>query len=237
MRKLYRRPPWQATHDFGDGEVDTVLVNDGTVVDIGNEYVFDIDFKYTVGWIAFDVKAQVASQANGAVGRGYLKIELDGKEIARYRASWPWTRHYIYCKKGIREVKITTHDYNAGDEAQFKYLVAQYFLPVEYIQALERAQPPKDNRKITLIETLSGYNRFQVMGQGGADIEFGVVLQGAENFNDFMTNHIDNYILQTNEGFWGGMLLPQATSVRKLGGDLYIIDCTLHSTSQAGVGH
>lgn len=213
-----------------------MLLDVPTVIDVTNGGQRNILFVDFPGWYAVDIMMKVKNQSDGNLGKGTLKIKVDGVEKTSYRASWPWTRTYIYMPHGYRQITFEPVDFQAGDVAKIRYQNAQYFIPIQGVEVIEQAQPPEPMEEMIAIELLGGYSRYQSMSKRGTQIKFTMVIRGTQNYRNFMTNFTDYYILWGDEGLYGGVLLPQETDQKKVGRDIYLITTVLHSPSKAGEG-
>ena len=227
LKKLYRR-----ADAFLQGAMDDIHDID----EANPVYSMTIDFEEAPGWVAFDIRCKVANLPTGAPGTGYLTILVDGVEKARYRSSWQWTRHYLFVDRGPHIIEVGITNYAATDTAHVRNCWAAYFRELDMIKAIEQAQPPKPMEEINPIPILNGYTRYQGTGPRGTQVTFTIVIKGAEDWKRFMSDLQNDYILTGDEGLYGGVILPPELDQIKLGGNLYLIKCILHSASQAGVG-
>lgn len=191
------------------------------------------------GWYAFDFRAEVANEADGSLGVGEFQVLIDGEVHVSYQASWPWTRHYMFLpqKSTPYDLLYRSYGYKEGDKCFIRYQNKQYFRSLDYVKAIANVVPPKPLEEMIEINILAGYNRYQSTGPNGTSIEMSLNIKGTAGYRDFMKSLSNYYILSGNEGFYGGVILPQSVQTKKLGVDLYIIDCTLQSNSLAGEGH
>jgi hypothetical protein len=226
MKKLYRR---------SDRPEDMIL-NLETEIDVTNGQTRNVWFKEAPGWYAVDVKASVANQPDGNLSRGRVQILVDGVVKAELRASWPWTRQYVYCDEGYRNITFRCLEYAKGDTAKIRNQNAQYFREMKSVAAIERCKMPEPLEKMNAIALVNGYSRYQSSGPVGCQIEMTLDVVGTANYRDVMSHLSNYYILKGDEGMYGGVLLTSETETEKAGA-LYLIKTILHSPSLAGVGH
>ncbi|WLR50028.1 hypothetical protein LC040_12115 [Bacillus tianshenii] len=221
FKKLYRR---------GNN-----FVNEPGEVAVTSGVLRNITFP-TPGWVAFDFYAKVANDANGRLGQGEFFVKVDGDEKASYRASWPWTRHYVFVDEGVRTIEFNTRNYQAGDEAKIRFLNCTEFPELQIIEAIELAKPPQPLEEMIRINILNGSTRYQSTSERGCQVEMQLIFKGTTNYHQFMKGLTSDYILKGEEGMYGGVLLPQSLEQVKKG-KIYLVKCVLHSPALAGVGH
>ncbi|OLN21704.1 hypothetical protein BTO30_13455 [Domibacillus antri] len=225
MAKLYRR----GTNFYSDTAE--------TVVGTGpnQSYVLTQTFSEP-GWVSFDFLTNVAFSSSGELGMGHFIVEVNGIERYRARASYTWTRHYMFVGAGENMIIFRTDSaYQAGDYAKIRNIVLTRFIEQSYIAGIGGITPPKPLQQITNFSILDGYTRYQRTGPVGSQIDFELVFTNAADYNTFIAE-VDNFcILKYSVGVFGGLLIPQdSDSQRK--GPLYIVKCKMHSSERAGVG-
>jgi hypothetical protein len=201
----------------------------------GQSISFEVDFP-TPGWWAFDFKTSVANKSSGEIGSGEFLVEISG--VLRYRARGPytWTRHYIFVDAGRKKITFKNGpEYGSNDESWVRFVNAQAFEYLDYIAGIGNMTPPKPLSEIQAFPTLAGYDRFQRSGPNGCRIDFDMVFTNTTDFNSFMADLENFYILRNNQGVWGGVILPQELEVQRKG-PLYIVRAALYSVSRPGVG-
>jgi hypothetical protein len=201
----------------------------------GQSLSFEVDFP-TPGWWAFDFKTSVANKSSGEIGPGEFLVEISG--VLRYRARGPytWTRHYIFVDAGRKKITFKNGpEYGPDDQSWVRFVTAQAFEYLDYIAAIGNMTPPKPLSEIQVFNTLAGYDRFQRSGPNGSLISFDMVFTKTEDYNRFMAELENFYILRNNQGVWGGVILPQEVEPQRKG-PLYIVRAQLHSVSRPGVG-
>lgn len=219
LKKLYRRAEMMDS------------IPDEWDITPGSSRTFD--FGDSMGWYAFDVKTEVSSNADGSIPNAYLDIKRGSEAIIRLRASWPWTRQYVYCGKGETTIVYENHGLS---EVKIRNQNMQYFRPVDGLKFIEKAQLPKPLEEMVKIDIMGGYTRYQSTSKVGTEKEFTAIFDQVEKYQDFMRNLANYYILEGQEGVYGGVILPQSLQQEHIGG-LYLVHCTLHSPSSAGVGN
>lgn len=201
----------------------------------GKSLSFEVDFP-TPGWIAFDFKTSVANQSSGEIGSGEFLVETSG--VLRYRARGPytWTRQYIFVDAGLQKITFkNSPEYGPSDQSWVRYVVAQAFEHLDYIAGIGNMTPPKPLSEIQVFNTLAGYNSFQRSGPNGSLISFDMIFTKTEDFNRFMAELENFYVLKNDQGVWGGVILPQEVEPQRKG-PLYIVRASLHSVARPGVG-
>ncbi|MGM7634158.1 hypothetical protein [Bacillus sp. Hm123] len=225
MAKLYRR----GTNFYTQSG--SILVGSGPNQSYRIKQTFE-----RPGWVAFDFLTNVAFTEETEIGMGHFIVEVNGVERFSARASYTWTRHYIFVDEGENIITFKTDgNYTNGDTAYIKHTVCTVFHEQSYIGGIGSITPPKPLQEIQNFNILDGYTRYQRTGPAGSLIEFEVVLTNTVAFNEFMSD-IDNFtIIKYSAGVFGGVIIPQDTEpIRK--GPLYIVKCKLHSSERAGVG-
>lgn len=225
MAKLYRR----GTNFYTQSG--SVLVGPGP----NQSYTVRQTFERP-GWVAFDFLTNVAFTSYGEIGMGKFVVEINGKARFSARASYTWTRHYIFVDEGENIITFKTDaNYQGGDTAYIRHLVCTVFHEQSYIDGIGSITPPKPLQEIQSFNILDGYTRYQRTGPSGSTIEFEVVLTKTQSFNQFMSD-IDNFtIIKYSAGVFGGVIIPQDTEPTRKG-PLYIVRCRMHSSERSGVG-
>ncbi|MED0665703.1 hypothetical protein P4T04_05145 [Bacillus badius] len=225
MAKLYRRGTNFYSHT---GEI---LVGNGP----NQSYVFTKTFS-SPGWVSFDFLTNVAFSSSGELGMGHFVVEVNGIERYRARASYTWTRHYMFVDEGENMITFRTDSaYQTGDFAKIKNIVLTRFVEQDYIAGIGSITPPRPLQEITNFAILDGYTRYQRTGPVGTQIDFELVFTKTADYNTFMAD-IDNFcVLKYSAGVFGGILIPQDSDPQRKG-PLYIVKCKMHSSERAGVG-
>lgn len=186
------------------------------------------------GWVAFDYMC-IVPDVNGELPNKWFEVYIDGVRRHRVRASWAWTREWLYVDAGKHVVEFKPLSYGAGDSAKVRRIELTNFEKCSEFAMIEAASVPRPMESITTFPIIQGSQRYQRTGTKGTVLEFTLIFETVEKWRLFMKTLENFYIIKGDYGMYGGTILPQDVEpIRK--GPLVLMKCVMNSPHTAGVG-
>ena len=185
------------------------------------------------GWVAFDFMCHTPTDGN--LPKKYFEVYVNGILRFRVRASWAWSRNWLYVDSGTHTVEFKTVGYTAGDYAKIRHINLTDFPEVKEPIMIEQTTMPKPLETISTFPLLSGWQRYQRTGPKGTELNFTLIFDDMAKWRNFMSTLENFYIIKGDYGVYGGTILPQNVDTTRKG-TLILTKCTLHSPLTAGVG-
>lgn len=222
--ELFRRPKKNfykdaKTHTLGKGP--------------HGKYLLFLGFK-SPGWIAFDFMTSVEHDTEQTVDKGEFELVIDNKLRFRARGSYTWERQYLFVDAGHHYFEFKTNKaYKDEDEAWVRYINGTEFELVESLAAIGDISPPKPKFTINRFNILNGRDRYQRSGMQGTEIKMKGIIKSPEDYNDFIEELNNFYVLRYSGGLYGGVFIPQDNAYRRLG-RIYELDLEFESAQLPG---
>ena len=220
FKKLYRR-----------GGVSFQDNTERTVGSAGITFNWDFD---RPGYFSLDFLCKIPMLASGNLPKKYFIIRVDGVKRFEVRGQWAWSRTYVFMDEGPHTVTFETDGMSSGDVIKIRKIVHRYFNLVDY-DKIEATSLPKPTETVNAYPIINGWQRYQRSGRKGCTLEFTMLFETVTKWRNFMKSFEQVYVLQGQDGTYGGVITPQDVDyVRK--GQIILMKCTLNSPSTAGIG-